>query len=111
MKTITDWPRIWDNDGSASGYGTIKFIAHLLSFFYLSIVNLRNWLYDHNLLKATRLGCPVISVGNLTVGGTGKTPCVAFLASTLRDAGHHVAILSRGYKRQTTGRVEVSDET
>lgn len=67
--------------------------------------------YERGLLKTHRLNAPVISVGNLTVGGTGKTPCVAFLASTLRDAGHHVAILSRGYKRQTTGRVEVSDET
>lgn len=65
--------------------------------------------YERGLLKTHRLNAPVISVGNLTVGGTGKTPCVAFIASTLRDAGHQVAILSRGYKRQTTGRIEVSD--
>ena len=65
--------------------------------------------YHHQLFKTFRLKAPVISVGNLTVGGTGKTPCVAFIATTLRDAGHQVAILSRGYKRETTGRVEVSD--
>lgn len=65
--------------------------------------------YERGLLKTHRLQAPVISVGNLTVGGTGKTPCVAFLASALRDAGHQVAILSRGYKRQTSNRVEVSD--
>lgn len=65
--------------------------------------------YERRLLKTHRLNAPVISVGNLTVGGTGKTPCVAFIASTLRDAGNQVAILSRGYKRQTTGRFEVSD--
>lgn len=65
--------------------------------------------YERGLLKTHHLNAPVISVGNLTVGGTGKTPCVAFIASTLRDAGHQVAILSRGYKRKTTGRIEVSD--
>jgi tetraacyldisaccharide 4'-kinase len=66
--------------------------------------------YERGLLKTYRLRAPVISVGNLTVGGTGKTPCVAFIARALRDAGHHVAILSRGYKRETRGRVEVSNE-
>src|SRR5689334_21377669 len=65
--------------------------------------------YERGLLKTHRLRAPVISIGNLTVGGTGKTPCVAFIARALRDAGHHVAILSRGYKRQTRGRVEVSN--
>ncbi len=65
--------------------------------------------YEQGLLKTHHLNAPVISVGNLTVGGTGKTPCVAFIALALRDAGHQVAILSRGYKRQTTDRVEVSD--
>ncbi|MEO6726963.1 MAG: tetraacyldisaccharide 4'-kinase [Blastocatellia bacterium] len=66
--------------------------------------------YERGLLKTYSLGAPVISVGNLTVGGTGKTPCVAFIAQALRDAGHRVAILSRGYKRSTRGRVEVSNE-
>ncbi|MDQ3013325.1 MAG: tetraacyldisaccharide 4'-kinase, partial [Acidobacteriota bacterium] len=66
--------------------------------------------YERGLLKTYRLSAPVISVGNLTVGGTGKTPCVAFIAQALRDYGHHVAILSRGYKRSTSGRVEVSTE-
>ncbi len=65
--------------------------------------------YHHHLFKTFRLNAPVISVGNLTVGGTGKTPCVAFIATTLRDAGHRTAILSRGYKRQTKERVEVSN--
>lgn len=107
MKTITDWPRIWDNDGSASGYGTIKFIAHLLSFLYLPIVNFRNWLYDHNLLKATRLGCPVISVGNITVGGTGKTPCVVMLARMLQRRGFKPAVISRGYGGRGKGAVNI----
>lgn len=65
--------------------------------------------YRRDLLKTCELNTPVISVGNLTIGGTGKTPCVVFIAKCLRDAGHQVAILSRGYKRATRGRVEVSD--
>lgn len=65
--------------------------------------------YQRGLLKTYHLRAPVISIGNLSVGGTGKTPCVAFIANYLRDAGHRVAILSRGYKRATQGRVEVSD--
>lgn len=76
---------------------------------YELAVRARILAYDQGLLKTHRLNAPVISVGNLTVGGTGKTPCVAFIAKTLRDAGHQVTILSRGYKRQTSGRVEVSD--
>jgi len=67
--------------------------------------------YRNQLFKTFRLNAPVISVGNLTVGGTGKTPCVAFIAATLREGGHQAAILSRGYKRQTKGRVEVSNGT
>jgi len=72
-------------------------------------VRARAGLYENNLFKTRRLNAPVISVGNLSVGGTGKTPCVAFLANCLRDAGRGVAILSRGYKRESEGRVEVSD--
>ncbi len=72
-------------------------------------VRARIALYENQLLKPRRLNAPVISVGNLTVGGTGKTPCVAFLARLLRDEGCSVAILSRGYRRAGEGRVEVSD--
>lgn len=76
---------------------------------YELAVKARILAYQRGLLKTYHLRAPVISVGNLTVGGTGKTPCVAFIANYLRDAGHQVAILSRGYKRATQGRVEVSD--
>ncbi len=76
---------------------------------YELVVRARMVAYRRGLLKTHKLRAPVISVGNLSVGGTGKTPCVAFIANYLRDAGHQVAILSRGYKRETEGRVEVSD--
>jgi tetraacyldisaccharide 4'-kinase len=72
-------------------------------------VRARVALYENKLIEARRLNAPVISVGNLTVGGAGKTPCVAFLSRFLLDAGHCVAILSRGYKRESEGRVEVSN--
>lgn len=72
-------------------------------------VRARVALYENNIFKTRRLNAPVISAGNLTVGGAGKTPCVAFLARLLRDEGRDVAVLSRGYKRESEGRVEVSD--
>jgi tetraacyldisaccharide 4'-kinase len=72
-------------------------------------VRTRIVLYENNIFKIDRLQTPVISVGNLTVGGTGKTPCVAFLANFLHGEGYSVAILSRGYRRQSRGRVEVSN--
>ncbi len=66
-------------------------------------------LYDFGLLKARRLPCRIISVGNLTVGGTGKTPTVEYLAKNIRDQGQRVCIISRGYKRRQKGLVLVSD--
>lgn len=62
------------------------------------IVKLRLWLYNVRLLRDKTLGVQVIAIGNLTVGGTGKTPVVEKFARELRDAGRNVAILSRGYR-------------
>jgi tetraacyldisaccharide 4'-kinase len=61
-------------------------------------VKLRRWLYNNRLLRDKTLGVQVIAIGNLTVGGTGKTPVVEKFARELRDAGRTVAILSRGYR-------------
>ena len=69
-----------------------------LSLLYGFGVRLRVWLYAHGWLKQKRLNSPVISVGNLTVGGTGKTPMVIWLAEQLLAEGKRVAILSRGYR-------------
>jgi len=104
---MTDWPRIWDDDGSTKGYGALKIVAHILSFFYLFIVYFRNWLYDYKILKEARLACPVISVGNITVGGTGKTPCVILLARMLQEKGFKPAVISRGYGGRKTGPANV----
>jgi len=68
-----------------------------VSLLFAALVFLRRLCYRIGLMRATRLPVPVIVVGNLTVGGTGKTPLVLALASALRDAGWHPGIISRGY--------------
>ena len=70
-----------------------------LSRVYRGVIQLRLLLYNHGILRHHTLGCQVISVGNLTVGGTGKTPVVEIFARELQNAGRRVAILSRGYKK------------
>lgn len=87
----------------------LRTLAYPLARLYELGVRARLAFYENEIVKPRHLAAPVISVGNLTVGGTGKTPCVAWLANFLRAAGHNVAILSRGYKRASRGRVEVSD--
>jgi len=76
----------------------LRIVLRLLSFIYLAIVQLRLYLYRKRILKERQLGCLVISIGNLTVGGTGKTPVVEKFARALQSGGRRVAILSRGYK-------------
>lgn len=66
------------------------------------IVVIRNWLYDRNILKSAEFGLPLICVGNLSVGGTGKSPMVEFLVLHLKN-NFRLATLSRGYKRKTKG--------
>ncbi|MEN8182457.1 MAG: tetraacyldisaccharide 4'-kinase [Myxococcota bacterium] len=70
-----------------------------LSWVYGGGARLHRALYDRGLRRQTRLGCRVLSVGNLGVGGAGKTPTTATLARELRRRGHRVAIASRGYRR------------
>ena len=71
---------------------------NLLSYIYSFAVRLRLYLYKHRIFRNKPLGCLVVVVGNLTVGGTGKTPIVEKFARTLTERGRKVAILSRGYK-------------
>jgi len=72
-----------------------------LSWLFSGAVQLRLWLYRHRILHDQPLGCLVVVVGNLTVGGTGKTPVVEKFARALQERGRKVAILSRGYKSKT----------
>ncbi len=72
---------------------------------YGAVVRLRAWLYARGWLQSVRVAVPVIVVGNVTVGGTGKTPFVIWLAGRLRTLGLPVAVVTRGYGRSSTGRV------
>ncbi|MFZ2727832.1 MAG: tetraacyldisaccharide 4'-kinase [Methylococcaceae bacterium] len=68
-----------------------------LGFLFLDVVRFRGFLYRLGLLKSQRLAVPVIVVGNITVGGTGKTPLTLYLAKLLKEHGFKPAIISRGY--------------
>ncbi len=87
----------------------VLFPLYLLSFPYGGVVRIRTLLYSKGLLNSKRLPCPVISVGNITLGGTGKTPLVITLAKGLTDRGISVAVLSRGYKGKGSAGPFVSD--
>ncbi len=80
------------------------------SLLYGSVTFLRNKLYDLGWLPSKSYELPVIVVGNLTTGGTGKTPMIEFLANFLKE-DHKIAILSRGYKRKTSGFLEVESSS
>ncbi|HTL28146.1 MAG TPA: tetraacyldisaccharide 4'-kinase [Tepidisphaeraceae bacterium] len=85
----------------------LRALTRIAEPFYAGAMRVRNALYDHGLFKTHRLPRPVISVGNITTGGTGKTPIVCWLANELIKAGHHPAVLLRGYKGTLSG---LSDE-
>jgi len=104
---MIDWQRMWNDDGIISHYTVIKIIASTISLPYRLIITFRNWLYDKNIFATVKLPCPVISVGNIAVGGTGKTPCVIMLAQMLQSHGFKPAILSRGYGGSSTKSVNI----
>ena len=86
-------------------YPLLKPIRMLLlpfSLIYGLIIYIRNWLFDMNLLRASVFNLPIICIGNLAVGGTGKSPMVEFLIGKLQGS-YRLAVLSRGYKRKTRG--------
>ncbi len=75
---------------------------YILSKIYGGITQLRNFLFDKNILHSQSFAMPIISIGNLAIGGTGKTPHTEFILKNLSN-NYNVAILSRGYKRKTKG--------
>jgi tetraacyldisaccharide 4'-kinase len=74
-----------------------------LTAIYTAFIGLRRQLYEYRVLPSYSAGCPVLVVGNLTVGGTGKTPLVTWLARELTQRGYTVGVLSRGYGRESRG--------
>jgi len=85
----------------------LRTALRLAEFFYASATRIRNKLFDLHLCRAHQLPIPVISIGNITAGGTGKTPFVRWLAAKLKQNTFHPAILMRGYRRSASG---MSDE-
>lgn len=80
----------------------MKLVKSILAAFYGMGVWVRNTLYEEHILHATTVDVPTICVGNLAVGGTGKTPHTEYLIRLLKDK-YNIAVLSRGYKRKTSG--------
>lgn len=96
--------RIIQEPGADQGHPwPIRLLLVLLkgiSFFFRNVVLSRLFLYDVGIFRRYPLGCQVISVGNITAGGTGKTPVVEIFARELQKSGRKVAILSRGYRKR-----------
>ena len=79
----------------------LRLLLYPLSFLYRLVTTLRNYLYNTNIFNINKLPCKIISVGNITTGGSGKTPTVEFLALYLQSIGKNVGIISRGYGRSS----------
>lgn len=84
----------------------MKFLLKLLSYPYRMVVYIRHWMFDCGLLKSEKFDIPIICVGNITVGGTGKTPTAEMILAYMQQH-YRVALLSRGYGRRTKGYMEV----
>lgn len=89
---------------------SFRILLFPFALLYGLIVWIRNWMFDRNLLRSSTFGLPLICVGNLSVGGTGKSPMVEYLVRLLQYR-FKVATLSRGYKRKTKGYALASDQT
>ena len=88
----------------------IRLLLLPFSLLYGLVVTIRNYFYDKDIMSSTNFSLPVISVGNLSVGGSGKTPHIEYLIRLLKN---HINIgtLSRGYKRKTSGYLQIFQQT
>ena len=87
----------------------IRFIFYPLSLFYQITLFIRSFFYKINFLETRSLPCKVISVGNITAGGSGKTPTVEYLSRLLQSKGKKIGIISRGYRRNSKKTLIVTD--
>ena len=87
----------------------MNIIAAPFSLLYGSVLALRNWAFDRGILPEHEFEIPIISVGNLSVGGTGKSPMIEYLI-TLLSHEYKVGVVSRGYGRKTKGYLEVNPQ-
>ena len=95
----------WERGFTAGADGVLAALAGS----YRGLLAAREWLYARGVLRSDALDCPVVSIGNLTVGGTGKTPAVELAVRTLIELGHRPAVVSRGYGRRGGGVQIVAD--
>ena len=87
----------------------IRFLLYPLAILYDVVTSIRNFFFDYGIFKEQKFDIPVITVGNLSVGGTGKTPQIEYLVRLLQGA-YKVAVLSRGYRRKTKGFILVNSK-
>lgn len=88
----------------------LRILALPLAFLYGLVTGIRNWLYDNRILQSKSFDLPVISVGNLSTGGTGKSPHIEYLIRLLK-ARYHLATLSRGYGRKSSGFILATEKS
>jgi len=97
-------------DGWERGFGTgADTLLTAVAGSYRGLLGVREWMYARGLLASRALAFPVVSIGNLTVGGTGKTPAVELAVRTLTELGHRPGVVSRGYGRRGGGLQVVAD--
>lgn len=87
----------------------IRFLLFPLIPMYRTVIGIRNYLFDKEILKSKKVNSKIVSVGNLTVGGSGKTPTSIYVIKLLKETGKKIAVLSRGYGRNSKGFRLVSD--
>lgn len=88
---------IMDSDNGTSIF-SLEFLLKMISVAYGGSLKLRQNFFNREILQTKQLPCPVISVGNLTVGGTGKTPVTMYVSRLFQQSGYQVVVVSRGYK-------------
>ncbi|HZR45761.1 MAG TPA: tetraacyldisaccharide 4'-kinase, partial [Candidatus Manganitrophaceae bacterium] len=97
------WKKVWNKGRGLSDL--VLFPFTLLASIYGLSCRIRIFLYEKGVFQRKRAGCYVVSIGNLTVGGTGKTPFTIYLAEKWREKGYKIGIVSRGYKGSYKGPV------
>ncbi len=107
MSRAAWWRGIADGSNNGLTSMVIKLLLAPSAFLYEMALRMRSLLHQGGLLATRKLPCPVISIGNITVGGTGKTPATILVAQALQKRGYRVAVLSRGYGGSLEGQVAV----
>lgn len=103
----SQWRRLAAHGAATPAETALLLLLTPLSWCYATLLALRAWGYSRGIFKRYRLSKPVISIGNITVGGTGKTPVTAYIARYLLAQGYKVAVISRGYGGTLEGQTTV----